>query len=357
MRILFYPANLPKFNAYTLIERPMGGIVTGVIRLAEALTALGHDVGVLTKDHHPPLSKPVYLQFDQYEKFGKPDILVAVRSWMPIFSTIPRRFTLFWTGDNYQNLNTIGLGDKRVVDKLDFFVAVSDWHGKKMCEATGFPIEKMRVLTNGIYLPYFEGKEQRIRKRLIYSTTPSRGLKHLPNIFRELKKRHADLELVVYSSFDRYARDWPPINEHEDAEYFHLFKELSELPGCVVHKSILQRDLAREFMKASVFVYPSSFLETSCITALEALAAGCPIVGTRIAALPETVGDAGILIEKNVDTVEYLHDFVASVDRLLSDDAYWHEMSERCLERAKKFDWMRKAKDFIAFAEEKLVNS
>lgn len=349
MKILFLPENLPAFHAKTLEERPMGGVTTGIIRLAEALDALGHEVAVLSLYKTPPVSKPLYLPMNQYEKFGMADVLITIRGWRPIFYQIPYKMCFFWTGDTASNLNTIGIGDRRVVDKLDALLVKSVWQAEGICEASGFPIEKTHLLSNGVYLPYFEGTEKRHRKRLIYSSTPVRGLQYLPRIFRHLKTKHPELELIVFSSFDRYSGKWPPADDHEDREFERIFKEVAALPDCQIHKSILQKDLAREFMKASVLAYPTNFHETSCITAMEAFAGGCPIVTSKKAALKETVGDAGILLEGDAGSEAYFKDFTASIDRLLTDDVHWSQMSEKGLKRAKDFDWNVRAKELISY--------
>lgn len=336
MKFLFFPSNLPAFHAYTLDERPMGGVVTGIIRLAQALADQGQEVFVLSEFEKPPHSNPIYMHKNLFRQIGLVDVLIAVRGWQPVFYAISSRKYCFWTGDTYQNLNTVGLGDLRVIDKLDLFFAKSRWQAETICHDSGFPLGKTRILTNGVYLPYFAGSEKRVRKRLIYSSTPVRGLKNLPRIYLELKKKHPDLELRIYSSFDRYSSSWPPVGVGEDRECYDIFKEVSALPDCILSKSLLQKDLAREYMKASILAYPTSFYETSCITAMEAMAGGCPIVTTKKAALIETVGNAGVLIDEDES---YFQNFITAADRLLSDDVYWSQMSRQCLERSKIFDW------------------
>src|SRR6185369_7057219 len=60
-------------------------------------------------------------------------------------------------------------------------------------------------------------------------------------------------------------------------------------PGVVMHGRVNQRELAEAMLGAGVWFYPTWFSETSCITAMEAQAAGLRCVCPRIAALAETV--------------------------------------------------------------------
>jgi glycosyltransferase involved in cell wall biosynthesis len=66
--------------------------------------------------------------------------------------------------------------------------------------------------------------------------------------------------------------------------------------GVVYHGRTPQDQLAADFLKSGVWCYPTWFAETSCITAMEAQAAGLRMVTNPIAALNETVGDRGVLI-------------------------------------------------------------
>ncbi len=75
--------------------------------------------------------------------------------------------------------------------------------------------------------------------------------------------------------------------------------------------------MAREFMKSAILCYPNTFAETSCITAMEAQAAGCAIVTSKLAALPETVANAGIMIEGEPGSPAYLDSFSTAVDVFL----------------------------------------
>lgn len=348
MKFLFLPQSCVPFHGRTLEERPLGGTETGVIRLAEALEDLGEQVYILSEFQNPPLSKPLYLPLRSLYDLGAVDVLIAVRAWLPLFVELPAQRRLFWTGDAYDQPQTVGIGDKRIVNKADALLAVSSWHADTMATASGFPREKCYVLGNGIKLSLFAGTEQRDRKRLIYSSTPYRGLQLLPAIFTELRRRHPEATLHVFSGYGVYAGP-QGYNKKAEADFQLLRQSLEKLPGCTVHGNIKQGELAREFMKSAILCYPNTFLESSCITAMEAQAAGCPIVSTAHGALPETVGDAGILISGDPNSAAYQEKFVDAVDRLFCDDALFAELSQKALTRAPSFSWHEVAKRFLSW--------
>lgn len=346
MKIVFFPVDCCPFDAYTLDERPLGGTETGVIRLAQALHELGQEVYVVTQEFEPPESKPTYLTAKQANQLGLVDAVVIVRGWKGAFLPFESKKRFFWTGDAWDNSHTYGIGDQRFIKKVDGIFAVSDWQADTLSRSSGFPREKISILRNGIHIPYFSGTEQKKRKRLIYSSTPMRGLKYLPKIYLELKSRHADLEMHIFSSADRYAKQWPPIFS-ADEPFEDLFATLNQLPDVRIEGSILQKNLAREFMKASILAYPTDFEETSCITAMEAQAAGCVVVTSDLAALKETVGSAGFLLQGDPSMEAYQRQFIEICDRLLSNDSFFEHYSNLGKERALGYDWKLRAEDFL----------
>lgn len=355
MKIVFFPVYCRPFHAKTLEERPLGGTETAIIHLAEALESLGQDVTVLSDLPTHPATRPAYLSVHRAAELGEFDVLIVIRGLKGLTRPFPCKRRFYWSGDAYKNMNTFGIGDKRYVESMDAFLAVSDWQADTICRSSGFPLDKTYVLRNGICLRDFQGKEVRSRKRLIYSSNPNRGLVHLPEIYLELKRRHSEAELTVYGSAAVYEPTWPPVNLTEDLK--ELFQFLPTLPGCRVTSSIFQKMLAREFMKSSIWTYPTDFEETSCITAMEAQAAGCVPVTSALAALKETVGDGGILIDAQAGTKKYTEQYVEACERLLTDDAYFEALSQRAFQRAHDpvhgFDWKLRAQSFLDYLKER----
>ncbi|NDC37982.1 MAG: glycosyltransferase [Proteobacteria bacterium] len=114
---------------------------------------------------------------------------------------------------------------------------------------------------------------------------------------------------------------------------------LASIPGVTYSPSIPQAALAREFQGSSILGYPNTFAETSCITAMEAMYAGCVPLTTNRAALGETVGDGGVLVEGTPGNPLYDDQFVAEAVRLLTDDQYWQRLSQRAVQIAQNYTW------------------
>ena len=98
-----------------------------------------------------------------------------------------------------------------------------------------------------------------------------------------------------------------------------------------------QEDLPLVYNLASLFVYPTIY-EGFGLPALEAMACGVPVITSKIASLPEIVGDAGILIP--VDDADALY---SAMKRILQDQVLREKLIQDGLVRSKSFSWKRTA--------------
>lgn len=109
-------------------------------------------------------------------------------------------------------------------------------------------------------------------------------------------------------------------------------------PAVVMLDYVAHDDLPALYSGAAVFVWPSLY-EGFGLPPLEALACGAPVVAADVAALPEVVGDAGLLVDPT--SVEAI---AAAVERLLSNAALRATLRARGLERARRFTWAAAAR-------------
>ncbi len=109
-----------------------------------------------------------------------------------------------------------------------------------------------------------------------------------------------------------------------------------------------QADLPALYNAASVFVFPSLH-EGFGLPALEAMACGVPVVTSTVSALPEVVGEAGLLVDPaNADA---LADAIA---RVLDDRTLAADLASAGLARAASFTWEACAKATVAVYREVL---
>lgn len=102
-------------------------------------------------------------------------------------------------------------------------------------------------------------------------------------------------------------------------------------------RNISDNGLRALFENAAIFAFPSKY-EGFGIPPLEAMRLGCPAITSRAAALPETMGDAAVLVDP--DDIDA---FAAEMTRLVADQSHRKEMVDRGYARSKHFEWQSSA--------------
>ncbi len=314
-------------------DEGVGGSEIAVINLSKELAKLGHKVIVFNRCAMPETYDNVEWKhlndFDEYERSNPFDHLIVSR--LPEFRFInPRTKVIYWAHDlNYYERIT-----PTNWQYFDKFLILSRYHYRFFSEAYPWiPTDFFDILPNGLDLTRFEQTVERNPKKLIYSSNPDRGLTILLDMFEELHKWDPELELHVFGYY--------PDNVRKHPTYWR------DMPGLIYRGYHNQKDLAREYMSSKLWLYPCTWLETFCITAIEAQAAGTPCIVSEWGPLRERIGNAGIVIDGLIKDQNHKNRFINSIKELLSNDKQWNEYSRNGLEQAKHFTWKSTAEAFI----------
>jgi glycosyltransferase involved in cell wall biosynthesis len=97
---------------------------------------------------------------------------------------------------------------------------------------------------------------------------------------------------------------------------------LSRSKNVVHHGRISQDKLAQEMRQSGIWLYPTNFLETYCITAIEAQLAGLWPITNDLAALKETVHSGSLLPVEMTDEaiVEYVQATVSAMNGDITEE-------------------------------------
>jgi len=98
-----------------------------------------------------------------------------------------------------------------------------------------------------------------------------------------------------------------------------------------------ETDLPGLYAQAELLVLPS-FDEGFGLPVIEAMACGTPIIASDGGALPEVVGDAGLIFE-----LAKPNELIETIRKCLSDNHLRISLIEKGLARAKKFSWQKSA--------------
>jgi glycosyltransferase involved in cell wall biosynthesis len=199
--------------------------------------------------------------------------------------------SILWLHDMWDDPQVQHLKEETSRKRFDKLIFVSNWQQWCYVMGLGIPYQEGIVMQNAI--EPIDAPTPRPKKdviRMIYHTTPHRGLDILTPVFRkltELTKDDMELHLDVYSSFQIYG----PKYGERDVDFKPVFDDLKDQDNVTYH-GYQPNEVVREALKeAHIYAYPNTWPETSCISVMEAMSAGCAIVCPNFAALPETTGN------------------------------------------------------------------
>jgi UDP-glucose:(glucosyl)LPS alpha-1,2-glucosyltransferase len=194
-------------------------------------------------------------------------------------------------------------GGWKMFDKLVF---VSYWQKQQFQDYLGIPSSASVVLKNAI-MPVEDHKKPDDKVRLIYFSTPHRGLDILYSVFKPLAKEFDNIELNVFSSFNIY--NWP----ERDRPYLGLFDKLRGHAAINYYKSVSNERIREELKNNHILAYPSIWQETSCLVLMEAMSAGLLCVHSSLAALPETAMNLTMMYEYHEDPQKHAEIFYSQL--------------------------------------------
>jgi glycosyltransferase involved in cell wall biosynthesis len=176
----------------------------------------------------------------------------------------------------------------------------------------GCDSSKIWVTRNGIDPSRFKGKPDKIYGQVIFPSSPDRGLDHALAIMDIVVKEIPEATLQVFYGTDNMRKSGM-IAQAEKLEQM-----LKERPYVKYHGNVQQDELAKHFMDSEVWLYPAHFIETFCITALEAMASKCYPIATNIGALQNTIGqfaELGMadLFDERAETVSVQQKYAGAV--------------------------------------------
>jgi glycosyltransferase involved in cell wall biosynthesis len=160
--------------------------------------------------------------------------------------------------------------------------------------------------------------------RVTWSSSPDRGLDRLLDMWPSIRATiDKDATLNVYYGFDTWKKLAERHGQVGDLNRIKLLEDrlasMSRM-GVVFHGRRGQQEIADSYLQSQLWLYPTSFEEVSCITAMEAQAAGCKIVATRCGALPETAPGAWFVDLPTIGK-RFEDEFLTATREIAADDS------------------------------------
>jgi glycosyltransferase involved in cell wall biosynthesis len=310
------------YRVDTPLHRPLGGSQSALCYLASALVAEGYEVRLATMTRSPGRIGGVDCVNAAEGGFGlfagaevavvlndpDPEIARGLRAAIG-----PRGLLVLWTQHDVDQPAMASYAAPETRALFDRVVFVSDWQRQAYRRSFG-PGNAISPSVGALF-----GEDEGAAAArpgpptLIYASTPFRGLDVLLDAFPLIRARLPDARLVVHSSLGVYQ-----VAEDQDG-YRPLYERCRTLAGVDYRGGVAQPLLAAALAQAHCLAYPSTFPETFCTTALEAMAAGCLAVVGDLGALAETTRGLAELVPVDPDPAAYAHRFAGRVVRALAD--------------------------------------
>lgn len=372
VRIAFADLSGWDIHAGSVASMPMGGSQAAACYLAQALAKQGHEVFFLCNTTAPGIYEGVSCLSWRSTHVTQLAALACDAVVCLLGATFGPEFRaavgakpklILWTQHSYDQESVQSLGDPRVRESYDAIALVSEWQRAEFVPRFSLTPERVGVLRNAPAPSFLElfGDEEAILSAkasppiLAYTSTPYRGLDLLLDVFPAIRAAVPDVRLRVFSSMQVY--QIAPVLDH--LQHGVRYQRCRTMPGVEYVGSLPQPALAAEMRAVTMLAYPNTFAETSCITAMEAMAAGCHVVTSALGALPETTAGFARLVPVELgklDWAMYREKFVAAAVEVLREHRRAGPSVEERLRQQVMFmhehgTWDRRAREWVRWLE------
>jgi len=141
------------------------------------------------------------------------------------------------------------------------------------------------------------------KNKFIYSSFPNRGLLQLLQMWPKIYEKEPSATLHIYSDIDnKWSNDVEPHKMLEIKKILNEYKNKPNMLGINYYGWVNKKELADAWLSADIWFYPCTFMETFCLTALEAASSKTIAITNDLAALQNTVGNRGVIISGDPTT-------------------------------------------------------
>ena len=185
-------------------------------------------------------------------------------------------------------------------DKLKTIFCLTEWHTHYL--STIFPsLQNIKPFYYGID-DRFKNKTQKIKNKFMYSSFPNRGLLQLLQMWPKIYEKNNNASLYIYSDVNhKWSNEVEPLKMEEIRKLLNEYKDL----GIHYRGWVNKKELSDAWLSSEYWLYPCTFMETFCLTALESASSKTLVITNHLAALQNTVGNRGVIINGDPTTKEW----------------------------------------------------
>lgn len=341
------------WSGSNILTTGVGGSETYIIEMARWIEKSGHFNVIVfcnTPDELDEIFEGVqYVHLKKYYEFVNTNY---------IHTCIVSRFSEYlpvtfkgWTENVYlvvHDLTTSGIVIP-IDKKLKNIFCLSEWHVTYF--TTIFPQLK------DITVPFYYGcnfsptqNNNKIPYSFIYSSFPNRGLLELLQMWPDIYMNEPLVTLNIYSDiYNKWSNETEPEKMEKIKRLLDDYSKRKNGLGIKYHGWVNKSALEEAWKKADIWFYPCTFMETFCLTALEAALSKTFVITNNLAALQNTVSDRGVIINGNPTTKEWQNDALIQIARYLNPSIIQlkNKFIERNYKWAEELTWERQSNKLL----------
>ena len=204
--------------------------------------------------------------------------------------------------------------------RSDLIIAVSDFTAQQVESLLGVERSRIRTVHHGVRMP---APVLLARENLILFVGAIQRRKNIARLIRAFERAPAGWRLALAGSADGFGA----------VEELAAVESSPRRADIDVLGYVSRQELEALYNRAAIFAFPS-LDEGFGMPVLDAMAHGVAVIASNRSALPEVVGDAGLL----VDPVE-VDALADALLRLATDEALRRDLAARGLRRARTCTW------------------
>lgn len=220
----------------------------------------------------------------------------------------PEKIRIYWLHDLPEDTESSKLKTHSYREQFHHLVFISHWQYARYQHTLNVPYSHHHSIIESGIIPAPVVDKPKDTIRLVYTSTPQRGLHILLPVFEELAKKYPSIHLDVFSSFKIYGWD------EYDKQFENLYDVCRNHPQITYHGFVPNEQLKAHLDVSHIFAYPCVWPETSCRAMLEAMSARLLCVHPNFAALPETSGGLNVMYQGDHDANIHARQFYFALD-------------------------------------------
>jgi len=329
------------FNGYNYNNKNVYGSELNIINLSESLHRNGYIVCVFVwnlqqLDEEIYTNGVYYLDARMLLNINIPIDIMIINRYVHYFEYFPHvksRKTIVWVQDckiNYFKDDKMLSPDRGITycnnnfNKINDVVCLSKWHEQylRSCNVDNnfydFTKCSLSVIGNA---KNNDSVDCKIKKNsFIFVSHPNRGLNILAKCLKLIQQQIPDCSLIAFRK-----------NDMDD----ETLNNLSLLNNVTLYDKVPNSEIKKYMLRSDIFLYPTTFEETYCNSALEAQLYNAVCIYTDVGSLSTTISDRGLKLEKLVGDDNFMECAVKQTVELLRN------IDQKELYRKKGYDWAK----------------